>query len=50
MTKKQKLEALDQAIKNAFHIRDSSGMSTEDALKLQNAIETMCEVYRNIKK
>ena len=50
MSKKQKLNTLDQAIKNAFHVRDSSGMSVEDALRLQNAIEAMCEVYRNIKK
>ena len=45
MTKKQTLNELDKAIKNTFHVRDSKGMKLEDRLKLQQAIELMCEVY-----
>jgi len=50
MTKKQKINTLDQAIKNTFDVRDSKSMTLEDRLKLQQAIDLMCEVYRKINK
>jgi hypothetical protein len=50
MTKKQKINTLDQAIKNTFDVRYSKRMTLEDRLKLDQAIELMCEVYRKINK
>lgn len=50
MSKAQKLDTLDQNIKNTFHLRDAEGMSEEDRQKLQDAIDIMCDVYRNIRK